>query len=1080
MSKLFLSCVSREFGSYRTLLTKDLRRAKVDVRVQEDFGVAGTTLLEALDDYIRECAAIIHLIGRGTGAFPEVAPVRALLARYPDLPGLLPILAGPLSQPDPRISYTQWEAYLSIYHGRDVHIYLPTDAAPRDPGFTPNDDERRSQNEHLDRIRALGRHRGSFENEERLSTYVLSDLRHILLPEPEPFAAAPGRLPKGHGAAVFEGREKVLADLDTIWADALADKAGRAQIISLVAIGGAGKTTVASRWKDSLLAREGHGGVERYFDWSFYSQGTRSGGDEAGAATAADATVFVAASLKFFGDALMADSADPAWEKGARLAALVAQHRTLLILDGLEPLQHPPGPQTGELKDDAIRALFAGLVNAGRGLCLVTTREPIADLGGTHDTTTPQWRLDRLSDDESARVLKRHGVTGPDGELQHASGEVKGHALTLALMGRYLRLAFDPPDIARRDCFHFAEVNPEVQNGHAFRVIAAYEKWFEGEGRHIELAILSLLGLFDRPATPDCLAALCVAPPIPDLTERLVGLGEKQWNIAVQRLRDLDLIEIVEFMPTKVTGYREETARAEMAAAKQELAFDLGVPQPFQVPHSARIIPFSIDAHPLLREYFDAQMKERGIAAAAHARLYEHLCASVPFWPEGRDGLLPLYQAVAHGCKAGRFREACADVYQDRILRGGFGSHAYYSNKKLGLIGLDLAAVACFFVEPWRRLAADFTPGERSWLLNEAAYRLRALNRLAEAREPMRGGMELAAQLKYWINAARYASNLSELELMLGDVAAAEATAAQSVILADRSKDAFQRMGKRTTRADALHAAGRLNESGTLFAEAEALQAMRQPDYPLLYSLQGFRYCDLLLATAERAAWRRFDFPPSNDQGASNTLAPPERATTNADLVAIERRAAQTLKWATDAGMGLHDIALDHLTLGRVNLLREALHESKLDVPKLELVPARRHCDTALAKLRQAGRSDYLPLILLPLAWLHALASEWDAARQRLDEAFALATRGGKAANGWQGGMRLHIVDTLLHRARLFGRRNIDGGRMKGASAPPAEYPWPGRTPAADLTEAAALITACGYHRRDEELADARKAAKLC
>jgi hypothetical protein len=118
--------------------------------------------------------------------------------------------------------------------------------------------------------------------------------------------------------------------------------------------------------------------------------------------------------------------------------------------------------------------------------------------------------------------------------------------------------------------------------------------------------------------------------------------------------------------------------------------------------------------------------------------------------------------------------------------------------------------------------------------------------------------------------------------------------------------------------------------------------------------------------------------------------------------------------------------------------------------------------NTALATLRQANTSDHVPRALLPCAWLHALADEWDTARQRLDEAYALCTRGGNPQNGWQGGMRLHLADTLLHRARLFGFRD--------------EYPWPGRTPKADLDEAGALIDACGYHRRDEELADARAA----
>ena len=36
-------------------------------------------------------------------------------------------------------------------------------------------------------------------------------------------------------------------------------------------------------------------------------------------------------------------SAADGWTKGERLAQLVAQHRTLLILDGLEPLQERCG-----------------------------------------------------------------------------------------------------------------------------------------------------------------------------------------------------------------------------------------------------------------------------------------------------------------------------------------------------------------------------------------------------------------------------------------------------------------------------------------------------------------------------------------------------------------------------------------------------------------------------------------------------------------------------------------------------------------------------------------------------------------
>ena len=97
-----------------------------------------------------------------------------------------------------------------------------------------------------------------------------------------------------------------------------------------------------------------------------------------------------------------------------------------------------PGHRQGELKDDALRALFDGLQIRGRGLCLVTTREPIADLAASRATTTPEWRLDHLTDAAGALFLKRHGVIGPEAELKYASAEVKGHALTFSLMGRYL------------------------------------------------------------------------------------------------------------------------------------------------------------------------------------------------------------------------------------------------------------------------------------------------------------------------------------------------------------------------------------------------------------------------------------------------------------------------------------------------------------------------------------------------------------------------------------------------------------------------------------------------------------------
>jgi hypothetical protein len=1112
MPRLFVSCASAELAEYRDRLVADLRRTNVDVKAHDEVRAfnSGLTTLEKLDDYIQGCAAIIHLVGDGTGAEVEAAQLDAIGRRYPDLATKLPPL-GPLLTNGAgwRGSYTQWEAYLAIYHivcGRleRCYVYRAAESVPRASGFSADDVGRLRQTEHYERLAALGRDRQEFASREDLRVAVLNHLLDVLSQRSAPLKAEPSKLWKLQTKpdSVFEGREQVLANLDALWADTLIDKSGRAHIVSLVAIGGAGKTTVASRWKDSVLGREFNGGVERYFDWSFYSQGTREG-DNVSAQSAADATVFVAAALTFFGRRDFADSPAPAWDKGALLATLVAEHRTLLILDGLEPLQHPPGPQTGELKDDAIRALFEGLKSASRGLCIVTTRESITDLATTLDTTTPEWPLDHLTDVAGALVLKGHGVTGPDDELRLASREVKGHALTLGLMGRYLELAFEPPDIAKRDCFQFEEADAETKNGHAFRVFAAYERWFEGKparqswwqrwfGRkhkpttdQTALAILRLLGLFDRPATPDCLAALCATPAIPGLTESLVGLDEKQWNTALERLRELDLVETVDWAAIKVTGYGEREARAEMAAAQRGHSTDLGPPQLFEPRHLGIVNRRALDAHPLLREYFDARLQQEGLAPSAHGRLYEHLCANVPYWPEGRDGLLPLYQAVAHGCRAGRIEGTSADVYRDRIQRGTTGTRAFYSSRRLGLYGPNLRALACFFVQPWRELSSQVTPAAQGWLLNETAVSLRALNRLSEAREPMSMSIERATRGEAWDNASRGASNLSQLELALGDLSTAEAIAAQSVVLADRSGDSFLRVVARSTHAEAHLHLGSLEDGRTLFTKAEELQAEHESSYALLYSVQGARFCTLLLEAASHAAWRQvagFEAAPGAS-GRSGDLADEAlggRANHTVNLLleldAVERRVSTTLTWAESGGLGPASRGLDQLTLGRVHLLRELVQDSERRTAAPDLLEAGQQLNIALTTLRQAGQNHLLPPALLDCAWLNAVSGQWDVARQRLDEALALATRGANPTRGWEGGMRLHLVDTLLYRARLFGWLKDESRRPAAFPRPPAEYPWPGRTPRMDLEEAATLIEACGYHRRDAELADAMDA----
>src|SRR5262249_15978400 len=141
---------------------------------------------------------------------------------------------------------------------------------------------------------------------------------------------------------VFQGRDKELRELENAWAS-------NKRIITIVGIGGSGKTAIAVRWANSKVSGRNHSGVESYFAWSFYNQGL----DGSSAGTTDE---FFIDAFEFFGDPEAAAEKEQ-WRKGRRLAELVGTRRTLLILDGLETLQYPPGPRAGELRDGSMIAL---------------------------------------------------------------------------------------------------------------------------------------------------------------------------------------------------------------------------------------------------------------------------------------------------------------------------------------------------------------------------------------------------------------------------------------------------------------------------------------------------------------------------------------------------------------------------------------------------------------------------------------------------------------------------------------------------------------------------------------------------
>jgi hypothetical protein len=298
----------------------------------------------------------------------------------------------------------------------------------------------------------------------------------------------------------------------------------RYNVVTIVAWAGVGKSTLVNHWL-RRIATEHYRSADLVFGWSFYRQGTSgdtSSGDE-----------FLDATLAWFGDP------DPrigtAWEKGERLAKLIAHRRTLLVLDGLEPLQNPPGPQEGRVREPSLQALLRELAAFN---CVITTRLPVADIADHEGTSALRRDLEHLSSDAGAQLLRALGVKGDEEKLRSASDELSGHCLALTLLGSYLTDAYNGDIRCHKEVS--ARLADDVRQGvHARKVMESYQIWF-GEGP--ELSVLRMLGLFDGPADENALRVLLKPPAIRGLTESLTGLSPAEWRTILAKLRRARLL----------------------------------------------------------------------------------------------------------------------------------------------------------------------------------------------------------------------------------------------------------------------------------------------------------------------------------------------------------------------------------------------------------------------------------------------------------------------------------------------------------------------------------------------------------
>jgi TIR domain len=797
-----------------------------------------------------------------------------------------------------------------------------------------------------------------------------------------------GRLPETPYKKLV-GRGDELRRLDGAWADQ------KTRVISLVAWGGAGKTSLVMEWL-TRFRDDGYRGADAVLCWSFYSQGTQE------RAAAGEGLLDWA-----LGKLKVEIHTTSSTAKGERLAEELSRRRVLLVLDGLEPLQYGPEGQQGALKDPGLRAFLRALAvkqpQAGHSLVVITSRLPVRDLQKWEDSTTPRIDLWRLADEAGAALLAGGGVTGTPDELRAATHDFAGHALALSLLAGFLKLLHGGDVHARSGIRPVTDDPSGAGQDQALRVIEAFDNaWLAGEP--ILRAIMFVMGLFDRPAQTDWIKALRANPVIEGLTDAITHLDDGAWRAAIARLRAVKMLDLEDSLS-----------------------------------------PDALDAHPLVRQWFGERFKATNETAwrAAHNRLYEH------FRDVTKEGdnptledLTPLYQAIAHGCRAGRYEEVIEKVYKDRICKRVSDTNVqFYSQNKLGAFGTDLVALSWFFERPFEVPAGLLSELNKAWVIASAAYCLRAQGRYREALILDRTVSLTFTALDLGRNAAILASNRSSAELLLGNVSQALSSAAKSVEYSDLRGDGDWMMLSRTAYAAALHSAGERGQAEALFIDAEHRQTKIDSREAVLYSLRGYQFCDLLM---EKMSWYQ-----------------------------ARSRAVIIINSGYAAG-ALLDVALGTLAFARANI----------SISVAECAPdaiwfAQTAVADCLPTLQQARFEEYMPLGFLARSTFRRSVGDWDGAARDLDEVEEIAE---------PGPMRLYLCDMALERARLaFAKIEACAPLNEMLEKDnPAKPEVPSAEEIAKLKGEAEkqiriaddYIQTCGYHRRDEELAELKAVLK--
>jgi len=410
-------------------------------------------------------------------------------------------------------------------------------------------------------------------------------------------------------APVFLGRETELAQLRAFW-----DNGGRG-VLSLVGLGGAGKTAIAARFLSDLLgAGRPVGGL---FVWSFYQE--------------PDAGLFLRELVDYFGE-----TSYPAAAKGAGLLhflsdALQDGGRHLLILDGLERVQRQASDSSyGQIEDPLLKALLIRIAEGlGQTALLATSRFPLTDLKPLQNVGYHQVDVGELTLPAALALLRRRGVHGDDEALAALVAAYGAHALTLDHLGSLIGQFLDGDPQRAPEAPELSATVGDRQALRLGRLLTAYERHLPPE----ELTLLCRLCMLRRSVGEEQLLSLFLcSPPIRAHTIRdLTELSARMLHaVSIRGVKKDSLPRLVQdvleqaLSAASLAGPEEAFRREVLAAVEQALdEFQRDVYQDVEdlARHYARAeLPYTTEKHPLPSE----DRKRLRLLYETYRKLREH------------------------------------------------------------------------------------------------------------------------------------------------------------------------------------------------------------------------------------------------------------------------------------------------------------------------------------------------------------------------------------------------------------------------------------------------------------------------